>query len=106
MRRHLEFLAGSGCPAEKLLVGGGAASSRVTPQLLADVTGLPLGCLKSGTSSLLGAAVLARGLVELETPLAALAEAMAPPAVRFEPGPEAPRYQERYQRYLHSLPVT
>ncbi len=105
MKRHLEFLARSGCPADKLLVGGGAASSRVTPQLLADVAGLPLGCLKSGASSLLGAAVLARGLIEPETPLATLAEAMAPAAVSFEPGPEAPRYQERYQRYLRSLPV-
>jgi sugar (pentulose or hexulose) kinase len=105
MKRHLDILAASGCPAQQLLVGGGAASSRVTPQLLADVSGLPLRCIKSGDSSLLGAAILARGLVEPGKPLAALAEAMAPPSVKYEPGPQAPLYREHYERYLRSLPV-
>jgi sugar (pentulose or hexulose) kinase len=104
LKRHLGFLAETGCRVEQLVVGGGAAASPITVQLLADVARLPLRCVQTGDSSLLGAAVLARGLLEPEAPLASLAEAMAPPAVRVEPGPEAALYQERYQQYARSLP--
>jgi sugar (pentulose or hexulose) kinase len=105
MKRHLGFLAEAGCPAQQLVVGGGAASSRITTQLLADVARLPLRCVGTGEASLLGAAVLARGLLEPQEPLASLAQAMRPPAVQVEPGLEASRYQERYQQYARSLPV-
>ena len=86
-------------------MGGGAASSRVTTQILADATGLPLACLSTGEASLLGAAILARGLVETESSLADLSAAMVPPARRVEPGAQAPFYQEQYEEYLRSLPL-
>jgi xylulokinase len=106
MKRHLGFLAGAGCQVQQLVVGGGAAASRITSQLLADVARVPLRCFDSGESSLLGAAILARGLLEPAEPLATLAEAMAPTPFQVEPGSEASFYQEGYQQYARSLPLT
>jgi sugar (pentulose or hexulose) kinase len=102
----LGFLAGAGCQVQQLIVGGGAAASRITSQLLADVAGVPLQCFETGESSLLGAAILARGLLEPAEPLATLAEAMSPTPFQIEPGAEASCYQERYQQYARSLPLT
>ena len=41
------FPAQAGWPVERLVMGGGAAASRVTTQIMADVTGLPLACLNN-----------------------------------------------------------
>ena len=68
-------------------MGGGAAGSRTTTQIIADVTGVPLACLNNSETSLLGAAILARGLVEESASLVELSLAMAPPARRVEPVP-------------------
>ena len=54
--RYLDFLRAAGWPVERLVMGGGAAASRVTTQLMADATGLPLACLNTSEASLLGAA--------------------------------------------------
>ena len=34
LNRHLDFLRGSGQPITEVVLGGGAAASRVTPQLI------------------------------------------------------------------------
>lgn len=104
LNRYLGFLRNAGWPVERLVLGGGAASSRVTTQILADVTGLPLACLPSGEASLLGAAILARGLLEPRTSLAELSDAMLLPARRVEPGANASFYPEQFRAYLRSLP--
>ena len=105
LNRYLDFLRKSGWPVERLVLGGGAASSRATTQILADVTGLPLACLPTGEASLLGAAMLARGLLEPTVSLAALSEQMLPPARRVEPGPNSTFYRHRFQHYANSLPL-
>ena len=104
LTRYLEFLPAAGWPVARLVMGGGAALSQVTTRILADATGLPLACLSSGEASLLGAAILARGLVEPHRSLAELSEAMVPPARPLEPGEHAAFYRDQYQEYLCALP--
>ncbi|HTL18475.1 MAG TPA: FGGY-family carbohydrate kinase [Patescibacteria group bacterium] len=105
LNRHLGFLAKANHSANELGMGGGASASRVTPQLVADVSGLPLRCFTGTDASLLGAAMLASGLLEPHKNLDQVATAMMRPFKRVEPGPNAPFYQEQYQRYLASLPI-
>lgn len=106
LKRHIGFLREAGLPIERLVLGGSAAASRVTPPLLAAVTALPLACAGSRASSTLGAAIIARGLCEPAAPLAKLAEEMAPAASYVEPEAAASSlYQAHYEEYLRSLPV-
>jgi xylulokinase len=105
LKRHLLFLRRAGVPVKNLLMGGAAAAGRVTPQILADVTGLPVGCSGTGASSLLGAAILARGLIEPRKSLAALADDMVPRARQVRPGSDAALYAARFAEYLASLPL-
>ncbi len=100
VKRHLDFLRGSGIQVVELALGGGAATSRVTPQILADVTGLPLVCMTAAEVSLVGATILARGLVEPASSLANLARQMVQPGRRVDPGAHALRYQDLYRQYL------
>ena len=104
LNRHLGFLLTAGWPAARLVMGGAAASSRVTTQILADVTGLPLDCHGAGEASLLGAVILARKLLEPKSSFSALAAEMAPSARRVEPSTDAAFYRKAFEGYLHSLP--
>ncbi len=104
LNRHLGFLRAAGLPPGQLVMSGGAAASQITPQIVADVTGLPLRCVSDTEASLLGAVVLARGLLERDASLADLAREMAPPARHVEPGAQAAFYQERFGDYVRSLP--
>ena len=105
LNRYLGFLRASDWPVMQLVLGGGAARSRMTTQIIADATGVPLVCREDSETSLLGAAILARGLVEARTSLAELASAMVPPARLVEPGAETTFYQDKYKQYLDSLPL-
>ena len=106
LKRHIGFLREAGLPIERLVLGGSAAASRVTPPLLAAVTALPLACAGNRASSTLGAAIIARSLCEPAAPLAKLAEEMAPAASHVEPeAAAAALYQAHYEEYLRSLPL-
>jgi xylulokinase len=105
LKRQTGLLRDSGLPVERLVLTGSAAASRVTPRLLAAVTGLPLACASSSSSSPLGAAIVARGLCEPAGPLAKLAEEMTPAATCVEPGAEAEAYRAPFADYLRSLPL-
>jgi sugar (pentulose or hexulose) kinase len=106
LKRHIGFLREAGLPIKRLVLGGSAAPSRVTPPLLAAVTALPLACAGSRASSTLGAAIIARGLCEPASPLAKLAEEMAPAAGHIKPAAEAAAlYQALFEEYLRSLPL-
>jgi xylulokinase len=106
LNRYLGFLRQGGWPIASLVIGGGAAASRVTTQLLADVTGLPLACQGTGEASLLGAAIIARGLLEPKASLAELSVEMAMPALRVEPGAGCSVYRELFEQYVRSLPMS
>lgn len=104
LNRHLSFLRKAGLPPQRLVMSGGATASPVTAQILADVTGLPLRCVSDSEASLLGAAIIARGLLEPGMSLGDLVSEMVRQPQVVEPGADAPFYRERYQQYLHSLP--
>lgn len=100
LARHLRALADGGHSPSRVLLSGGAASSRVTPQIIADVTGRPVAAVTEPAVSALGAAVLARALVEPGRELRELAEKLASASRRFSPGPDAPAYQRLLKRFL------
>ena len=52
---------------------GSAATSRLTPQIIADVTRRPVACIDAFDVSALGAAAVARALVENDVGLSRLA---------------------------------
>ncbi len=101
--RHLRSLADAGASASRLLMCGGAAAGTVTPQIVADVTGLPVDCLCETEVSAVGAAVIARCLVEPTADPVDLAQEMSLPSRRIEPGTQAPTYRRLLSEYLASL---
>jgi sugar (pentulose or hexulose) kinase len=103
LKRHLLFLDHGGVVVEKLVMGGGTAASKATTQIIADVTGLPLACFGVGAGSVLGAAILARGLVETRRSLARLSEEMVPAARMVRPGQHAAFYAEAFRDYAGEL---
>jgi xylulokinase len=103
LKRHLLFLERGGVAVEQLVLGGGTAASKVTTQIIADVTGLPLACFGVGAGSVLGAAILARGLVESGRSLAKLSEEMAPAGRTVKPGQHAAFYAKRFGEYIEEL---
>lgn len=104
LNRHLDFLRKAGRPPRQLVLSGSAAASAATARILADVTALPLHCASAGEASLLGAAILARSLLEPQRSLVDLVDEMTSPPQLVEPSADAPFYQEQYHAYLHSLP--
>ena len=105
LNRHLGFLRRANIPVCQLMMCGAAAASAVTPQLIADVTGIPVGCRSQTEGSLIGAAILARGLVESQRSLSELAAEMVPGTQKIEPGSRHRFYQDCYRDYLDSLRV-
>jgi xylulokinase len=103
LKRHLSILANAGVTVERLLVGGAAAASSATARIIADVTGKPVGCVIDGGSAL-GAAIVARGLVEPGHSLAELSAEMVPRMQQVLPGANAGYYEQAFTEFLDSLP--
>jgi sugar (pentulose or hexulose) kinase len=104
LNRYLGFLRLADWPVDRIVLGGGAADSPTTAQILADITGVPLTRVSYRDTSLLGAAILARGLVEPGTSLENLADQMCPSCDSVCPGVNTSLYCEQYRRYVESLP--
>ncbi len=100
LARHLKFLTDAGLPVRRLVLSGGAAGSRVTPQIIADVTNRSVACVSESAPSAFGAATIARAMVEPEADLAALARKLAPASRTVEPGENVPTYRELLAKYL------
>jgi xylulokinase len=105
LNRHLEFLRGAGISVQRLLMTGGAAASEVTPQVIADVTGVPVVCQTNAASSSQGAVILARSMIPGQASLRELAEAMAPAGRIIRPGSDAAFYHQQFKQYMRSLPL-
>ena len=101
--RYLRMLAAGGITVDRLIMCGKAASSTVTPQIIADTTGLPVDCASLAETSSLGAAVFARHMVSPGAPLAALADSMKPSMRRVSPGPGLRDARQRSGEYAASL---
>jgi sugar (pentulose or hexulose) kinase len=79
---------------------GGAAASTVTPEIIADAVGLPVECALQTETSCLGAAVLARRMVDRRKGLAELATRMKPATRSVAPGSGRDEAAARLQEYL------
>jgi len=104
LARHLRMLTSAGLPIGRLVICGGAARSRVTPAILADVAGIPVARCREADTSALGAAMIARALADERRDLAAIAREMASVAEPVGPGPDAAQYGRLLEEYLSSLP--
>ncbi len=100
--RYLAVLRAGGVTVRRQVMCGKAAASTVTPGIIADTTGIPVDCVSVAETSSLGAAMFARLLVEPESGLVALADAMKPPARRVAPGPGSAEARERLAEYQES----
>ena len=100
--RYLDIMKKGGVTARRLVMCGKAAVSTVTPNIIADTTGLPVDCVDVPETSSLGAAVFARSLVEPGTGLVVLADAMKPRSRRIEPGTGMAEARGRLEEYLQS----
>jgi xylulokinase len=105
LTRHLRFLTDAGIRVGRLVMCGGAAASQVTPSIIADATGLPVACSTESEMSAVGAAVVARGLLEPDAALADLSRAMSPAVRVVRPGANVGLYRGMLDEYLASLPA-
>jgi xylulokinase len=101
--RHINQLTDAGVRVERLILCGSAASGRNTPQIIADVSRLPVCCVETADISALGAAMLARSLVEPSVTLSRIARQWTPPRRTVTPGEHATAYRELYGEYLSIL---
>ncbi len=99
LARQLGWLERAGCPARRLILCGGAARSRVTPRIVAGVTGRPVTIPEQTDISALGAAILARSLVDRDTPIADLSRAMSGRARVVDPDDAHAAYAEMARAY-------
>ncbi len=105
LARYLQLLKEGGIQLARLVMCGGAAASRVAPQMVADATSLPVACATESEISALGAAMIARGLGEPRASLADLSKAMTPPVRVFDPGANHAFYHNLLDEYIASLPT-
>lgn len=100
LARHLKLLDAGGLAVHRLTMCGAAAAGRQTPQVIADVTGLPVACVETFDTGALGAAVIAQALVEKNGELVKLAGQSPPIKDVLFPGAERSGYQRLLERYL------
>jgi sugar (pentulose or hexulose) kinase len=100
LARHLAFLLDGRIAVRRLAMCGGAAVSRVTPQIVSDATGVEVACVTEGEVSALGAAVVARALAERTRDLRRLSEEMTPGVRVCSPGRDAGTYRTVFGEHL------
>ena len=100
VRWALENLQAANMPVEELWIAGGATKSPVWPQILADVSGVPIVLADYPSWAALGAAVLAGWGVGAFPTLAEGVDRLRPPVRRLEPDLSlAPTYRTAFDRY-------
>jgi len=100
VRWSLDQLRGSGLPTTELWIAGGASASPVWPQILADVTGVPIVLADYANWAALGAAALAGWGADVFPSLEEGVVRLQPPVRRLAPDPVLePLYAERYASY-------
>ncbi len=103
LARQLGWLARAGFPARRLIMCGGAARSRLTPQIVADTTGCAVVCPREPEISAFGAAVLARAMLEPQQSIPELHAAMAGPRTQILPGPASSGYRGAAGEYARAV---
>ena len=107
VRWALDQLRGSGLPTTELWIAGGASASPVWPQILADISGVPIVLADYANWAALGGAALAGwgagAFPTLEEGIARL----QPPVRRLQPDAALGElYSERYAAYRRLAEVT
>ncbi|UCD28767.1 MAG: hypothetical protein JSV03_17095 [Planctomycetota bacterium] len=103
LARQLNWLESGGCPVTRLIMCGGAARSRSTTQIAADVAARPVICPQQSEISAFGAAILARAMLENNASLQELFRSMCGPAREIKPGPAASIYSSMVQEYIEAI---
>lgn len=103
LSRFLNFFREADIVSDRLIMCGKAGSSLITPQIIADVTRLPVACANHVSASALGASVLARGIVESDVTLESISEQMISVSRQIDPGPDTEIYGPIQRQYLDSL---
>lgn len=103
LARHLGFLTAAGFASTQLSMCGSAATSRLTPQIVADVTGLPVACIDVADVSAFGAATIACALAGGRRGLAEIARQWSPASRIVAPGAQRPVYRALLDDYLASF---
>ena len=98
--RHVRLLTGAGLLGCRLVMCGSAAVGRHTPQIIANVTNLPVSCVEVSNVSAFGAAMIARKLVATDVPLAEIGASWAPSRRTVHPGEHVSVYRDLLQEYL------
>jgi xylulokinase len=98
--RHVTQLIDAGIRVERLVMCGSAASGCSTPQIIANVARLPVCCVETADISALGAAMLARSLVEPGARLDETSRQWTPSRRTVAPSEPAAVYKDLYQEYL------
>ena len=101
---YLRFLTSAGMTVRRLLTCGRAAASSVTPQIISNVTDLPVECLAVADTSALGAAMIARSLLQPQAPLADISRALAPASRTVVPDGDRRLYATIFQEYGRVCP--
>jgi len=101
--RYVRFLTDVGLDVRRLLMCGRAAASNVTPQIIANVTGLSVDALAVTDTSALGAAMIARALLEPGTQLADISLEMRPPSRLVKPDCDRDVYAQLLDEYIRNL---
>ena len=100
VRWALDQLRGSGLPTTELWIAGGASASPVWPQILADITGVPIVLADYANWAALGGAALAGWGAGLFPTLEAGIARLQPPVRRLQPDAALGElYSERYAAY-------
>lgn len=100
LTRHLGLLVQEELPVKRLVISGPAATSRVTPQIIADVANRPVTCLCQSAVSSFGAATIARALVETDTSLRDLATTLAPALRTISPSSDVDTHRVLFRDYI------
>jgi xylulokinase len=107
VRWALEQLAASGLPTAELWIAGGASASPVWPQILADISGVPIVLADYANWAALGGAALAGWGAGVFPTLADALARLQPPVRRLTPNSAlAALYAERFAAYRRLALVT
>jgi len=100
LAKRLEMLKEAGMGVQRLQMCGPAASGEVTPQIVCDVTGVPVERVSVADASALGAAVLARRLVQPDHSLEQISKQMAGPSDTVTVSKNRSLYASAVEQYL------
>ncbi|MBS7262674.1 MAG: carbohydrate kinase [Eubacteriales bacterium] len=101
---NFECLAASGIRIGSMCATGGGSRSADWLQLKSDILGIPISTLNVSEAGTVGSVVLA-GIATGELASTADAGRIVRPVRTFEPGPDAPRYAELYEKYKRIYPA-